>query len=290
MPQSPAEELPAAQELCDDIIASISSTSLQRFAFQAPVIDRQTNLPYENPLPASLGSDAPVDSSSSSGGGLWKNGQHKGSTKNDHTPIGEKHGLNTWCQTEILGWNRFISGIEKQKAHLDHVCDLYLAADIKIAQRPEMIRESPLPSVQSSATLWKQILIAHTPVTGVRCVMRTTGDKVPPPRHPSSGHRPGARIEGSASPRVKGDDSASDGESHGGNGDAGKMGKRQTRRAQRLRNWVSDNAGSLTATTGRGGAMMQKKAEEVVIDVVARGGAEWIKIYTYIALFSLSAL
>jgi hypothetical protein len=137
MSKDPAAELPLAQALCADIISSIASTSIDRFAFQAPVIDRQTNLPYENPLPTTQSATnlpnaeaGPSCLDSSKPGGthdakrrgveaLWKNGQHRGSSS---AQTGDRQGLNTWCQTEILGWNRFISGLEKQKAHLDEVC------------------------------------------------------------------------------------------------------------------------------------------------------------------------
>jgi hypothetical protein len=155
MPVSPAADLSRARELCDHIISSIASTSISRFAFQAPVIDRQTNLPYDNPLPSSYPpsrNGAELDPNAAAGPSsktkledavnaqqrgakgstrrgeeaLWKNGQHKGSAAAAQNGAGDKQGLNTWCQTEILGWNRFISGVEKQKAYLDEVCDFLI--------------------------------------------------------------------------------------------------------------------------------------------------------------------
>lgn len=155
MSGSPAVDLPRARELCNDIISSIASTSISRFAFQAPVIDRQTNLPYDNPLPLShppSRNETDPDSNAAAGPSantkleitanaqlngskrttrrgneaLWKNGQHKGSAAAAQNGTGDKQGLNTWCQTEILGWNRFISGVEKQKAYLDEVCDFLI--------------------------------------------------------------------------------------------------------------------------------------------------------------------
>lgn len=191
-----------------------------------------------------------------------------------------------------------------------------------------MIRESPLPSVQSSATLWKQILIAHTPITGVRAVMRSTGDKLPRRKPPGGiGSRSrleqlaGGRGQGytrSASPAGSSNTGTSDGHrGGGGDSDSGdetratgsvesngaKVGKRQARRAQRVLeratvnatddsaasevrpNGASSSAGRSTAINGASANGSGKRTDEVVIDVVARGGAEWIKIYTLVLVY-----
>lgn len=135
-------ELESARSLCTDLLNHIHRTDLSRFTFNAPVIDCQTNLPYDDPEvifkgecggrgdagAGASGVEAQAGPSKRKGntGSHTKNGNGDANADADTDASAKsksrsREGLNGWCQQDILGWNRFVGSVERQMIHLNEV-------------------------------------------------------------------------------------------------------------------------------------------------------------------------